>query len=121
MLYLFRNQQGAAMRMELSIHGSYTVIHIREFFDIRVHFQEFEKTIFDLLNSGKTSIAVMFSQAEHLSSSLISVLIHFNKDVLERNGKLCIVATSDQVREMFSTLNLHEIIPIVSSVRDLPD
>ncbi|MFH1761765.1 MAG: STAS domain-containing protein [bacterium] len=108
------------MKIELSEHGKYTVVKILERFDVAMDYDDFN-TIFDkFLKENKLFIAVDFAKAQYITSSIISVLIHFYKNIKEKDGDLSIIAPNQSILNVFDELNLADILHICPSFDSLP-
>jgi anti-anti-sigma factor len=100
------------MKVEITDFGKYKVLKVLEKFDIVMDYDEFKRLFKDFLANGNKFVAVDFANVEYINSSIISVLIHFYKEVKEADGDICIIAKSQSILNTLEELNLKDILHI---------
>jgi anti-sigma B factor antagonist len=74
--------------------------------------------LFKLVESGKSAILLDFSNVEHLSSSMLGVLIKLNGQVA---GQLKLCSIRPSLMEVFKITRLHEIVQIYDDMETALD
>lgn len=114
-------QRGYYMQFTKTENGNYSIITISESLNIISDLTELKQVIEDLLNEGRTKIAVRFLNADYLYSGAISVLVTLYKQVNEKNGILCIIESNRKIHDLLDQMCITNIIPVSCSPVELPE
>ena len=74
----------------------------------------FEETV----KADEPLVLLDLSDASHLDSSAITLLINFSKKIKTKNGKLLAYGANKDMAEIFSIVGLDRIVPLYSSFND---
>lgn len=99
------------MKVTASVYKNWTIIHIdgnfkvSELVDARPIMEKCEKQAMPL-------VAIDFSKVEYIDSSAVGLMTNFAKRVLPKNGKIAVFAPSDEIYDLFDTINFGEAVPV---------
>ena len=108
------------MRIEISQRGTYQILRIEEDFNIISDLSELRFLIQGYIHQGKRYVAVSFTNASYIYSGAIAVLIDCFKQLKKDNGELCLLESHTEILSIFRFLKLDQVIPIYSSIDELP-
>ena len=74
----------------------------------------FEKTV----KTDETLVLLNLSEASHIDSSAITLLLNFSKRIKTKNGKLLAYGANKDMAEIFSIVGLDRIVPLYSSFKN---
>ncbi len=77
---------------------------------------ELEKSLQNLLDSGRTNIVLDLQETDYMSSAGLRVLVAMQKSVKKNGGGLCLAQPSVRVREV---LDLAGLTPVFSLYPDV--
>jgi anti-anti-sigma factor len=109
------------MKIDISQKGIFQILRIEEDLDIVSDLSELRFLIIGYINQGKRYIAISFVNASYIYSGAITVLIECYKKLKNVNGELCLLEPHSAVLNVFHYLNLDQLIPIYTSIDELPD
>ena len=79
---------------------------------------DFKDLLMDDIKMGKKKIVIDFSSCEFIDSTFLGVIVTSQKNAIEYDGKLSLVATKPAVESMFELTRVNKIIHTFSSVDD---
>ena len=91
-----------------------TLLTVRGFLDAHT-FEELEKTINDLFDSGSHKLVVDLSGLDYISSAGAGVFIGAIGTAQENDGNIILMQPSPNVKEVFDLLGLSQIFTFKSS------
>ena len=109
------------MKLNIRTVSEYQVIAIDEELSVISELEELHDLVRGYVERGQRKIAVCFPNASYIYSGAIAVLLKCFKAVgaNKTEGELCIVESNPDIRGIFATLHLDELIRIVDREEDL--
>jgi len=77
---------------------------------------EFEKKIFDAIESGSRDMVVDFEDLDYISSAGLRVILKATKDLKRSEGSFILCAMKDYVKEVFEISGFDSFLPIVTTM-----
>ena len=109
------------MKIDIHVHGPFKILKVEDELEIITDLSELKFLIDGYISQGIHKIAISFSGTSYIYSGAIAVLMECHKNLLDcDDGKLCIIETNDDVKAIFSSLNIDKILDIYDSEKDLP-
>lgn len=109
------------MKIDIHVHGPFKVLKVEDELEIITDLSELKFLIDGYISQGIHRIAISFSGISYIYSGAIAVLMECHKNLLDfDDGKLCIIETNDDIKTIFSSLNIDKILDIYDSESDLP-
>jgi anti-anti-sigma factor len=75
-----------------------------------------EEAVRLLVGAGYRSLVVDLSDAEHVSSTGLGLMLYYKKILRERGGSLSVVRPPDHVARMLALINLDKVLQICSTL-----
>ncbi len=66
----------------------------------------FEKQLLGMVQGGETRVVLDFSELDYISSAGLRVLLKAVKELKRTNGRICVCAVKDYIREIFTPLRI---------------
>ena len=107
------------MQIEAYSCGIYRVLKISDNLIIS-QLQELRLLIQGYIRQGEVHVAIHFSDASHLYSGAIAVLVSCYKMVKDVNGDLCLLEPKPELVDLLCQMGIDSLIPIYASEDDLP-
>jgi len=79
---------------------------------------DFEKKIFDAIESGQVSLIIDCGQLDYITSAGLRVLNKTAKRLKREQGAIVLCAMEDYVREVFEIAGFDTFLPIVATLTD---
>ena len=79
---------------------------------------DFEKKIFDAIESGNIHLIIDCGQMDYITSAGLRVLNKTAKRLKREDGKIVLCAMEDYVREVFEIAGFDSFLPIVATMED---
>ena len=79
---------------------------------------DFEKKIFDAIESGRFSLIIDCGQLDYITSAGLRVLNKTAKRLKREKGEIVLCAMEDYVREVFEIAGFDTFLPIVATMDD---
>jgi anti-sigma B factor antagonist len=79
---------------------------------------QLKRCISDRIEAGDRQVVVDLSAAGFVDSTAIGVLVGALRRLGDRGGSLVVVCDNENVRNIFETVGLHNVIPLHSSHED---
>ena len=79
---------------------------------------EFEKKIFDAIDSGSTNMVVDFEDLDYISSAGLRVILKATKNLKRSEGSFVLCSMKDYVKEVFEISGFDTFLPIVPTLDD---
>jgi len=108
------------MNIDISTHAGYQILKFQDDLSVISELSELRFLIEGYLSEGKNHIAVSFTNTSYIYSGAIAVLIDCYKKIKKVDGDLCVIESNTQIISIFRTLNIDKVIPIYTSVSDIP-
>jgi len=109
------------MRLEIKAHGHYKIIRIEDELEIITDLSELKFLIEGYISHGIRKIAVSFKGTSYIYSGAIAVLMECFKKLSDfPDGRLCIIEPNNELKGVFSALNIDKILKIYNSEDNLP-
>lgn len=109
------------MKIDIHEHGAYKVIRVEDELEIITDLSELKFLVDGYLTRGIHKVAISFVGTAYIYSGAIAVLMECHKKLLDFNdGKLCILEANEDIKAIFSALNIDKILDIYDSEDDLP-
>lgn len=109
------------MKIEIRSYGPYKILGIEDELNIITDLSELKFIIDGYITQGKNKIAVSFKLASYIYSGAIAVLMECHKVVsAQEGGCLCVIEPHQDIRNIFSVLNINKILTIYDSETELP-
>ena len=77
---------------------------------------DFEKKIFDAIESGSIHMVVDFEELDYISSAGLRVILKATKNLKRSDGRFVLCAMKDYVKEVFEISGFDTFLPIVSTL-----
>jgi len=108
------------VRIQITTKGYYQVLRIEEELAVIADLSELTYLVKGYLKQGKRHIAVSFTDASYIYSGALAVLIECYKELSEGEGELCIIEPNQNLKDIFTSLNIDRILKVYESEDDLP-
>ena len=77
---------------------------------------DFEKRIFEAIESGSNSIIVDFEDLDYISSAGLRVVLKATKNLKRSEGRFVLCSMKDYVKEVFEISGFDTFLPIVPTL-----
>jgi anti-sigma B factor antagonist len=77
---------------------------------------QFEKQLLRMVEQGEARFVLDFGALDYISSAGLRVLLKASKELKKKDGRLCLCALRDYVREVFDMSGFTAFLPIHPSV-----
>ena len=109
------------MKIDIHDHGSFKILKVEDELEIITDLSELKFLIDGYISQRIHKIAISFSGTSYIYSGAIAVLMECHKSLLDLDdGKMCIIEANDDIKIIFSSLNIDKILDIYDSENDLP-
>ena len=79
---------------------------------------DFEKQLLGMVQGGETRFVLDFSELDYISSAGLRVLLKAVKELKRTDGRLCVCAVKDYIREIFSLSGFLTFLPTHSTLEE---
>ncbi|HBD10143.1 MAG TPA: anti-anti-sigma factor [Syntrophobacteraceae bacterium] len=79
---------------------------------------DFEKQLLGRVQGGETQLVLDFSELDYISSAGLRVLLKAVKELKRSDGKLCVCAVKDYIREIFSLSGFLSFLPTYATLEE---
>lgn len=79
---------------------------------------DFEKTLLEMLQGGETRFVLDFSELDYISSAGLRVLLKAVKELKRTDGRLCVCALKEYIREIFSLSGFLSFLPTHATLEE---
>lgn len=107
---IFDNSIDIRLYIEKEIVGDVTIFHLNGVMNSPSGARHFKQEILLSMAQGK-KLLLDFKELTYLDSPSVGVILNMNKLIRETGGSLRICNSNDIVDDVFSTLNIQQIIP----------
>ncbi|MBD3422597.1 MAG: hypothetical protein GF398_20980 [Chitinivibrionales bacterium] len=107
------------MNVALKQKAAHTIIAINDDIIMSSDIQELKGIVQQLLNEGKKSIALAFTQDSYLSTPSVRIIAQCFELIKDRQGAFTFIAPNRDIRDMLDILNLRVMVTIVGSEDEL--
>ncbi|MFC1586152.1 STAS domain-containing protein [Fibrobacterota bacterium] len=108
------------MKIEISVRSSYRVLKIHEDLEVISDLAELEFLVTGYIKQGLYYIAVGFDDTSYIYSGAIAVLVKCAKDLLDKDGELCLLEPNETVLSLLEAAGIDKVIKIYKSPKELP-
>ena len=79
---------------------------------------DFEKKLLGMVQGGESRFVLDFSELDYISSAGLRVLLKAVKELKRTDGRLCVCAVKDYIREIFSLSGFLTFLPTHSTLEE---
>ena len=79
---------------------------------------DFEKQLLGMVQGGETRFVLDFSELDYISSAGLRVLLKAVKELKRTDGRLCVCAVKDYIREIFSLSGFLSFLPTYVTIEE---
>ena len=79
---------------------------------------DFEKQLLGMVQGGESRFVLDFSELDYISSAGLRVLLKAVKELKRTDGRLCVCAVKDYIREIFSLSGFLSFLPTYVTIEE---